>query len=286
MSRATMDRRAGAFAIAGAALLWSTGGVAIKAVPEPPLAIAGWRSAVAAVALLAVFRPRIWRWTPGFVVAVVASAACVTSFVVATKWTTAANAIVLQYTSVVWVLLLSPRLLGEPLQGRDVLAIALAFTGMALFFVGDLDARGRAGDLIALVSGVCLAALLLALRSERALGAGPAVTYGNLLTALALAPAMAAEGVPAPASAAILVFLGVVQIAGAYVLFVRGLRSVPAAEASLIGMLEPIANPLWVFLLLGERPRPAALAGGVLVLAAVAWRTLGARDREPAVATD
>ena len=84
----------------------------------------------------------------------------------------------------------------------------------------------------------------------------------------------------------LLLFLGVVQIAGAYVLFVRGLRSVPAAEASLIGMLEPIANPLWVFLLLGERPRPAALVGGLLVLAAVAWRTLGTRGREPAIVAD
>jgi len=267
------DHRRGVLCIVGAALLWSTGGVGIKAVAAPPLTVACARSAVAALALYGWFRPRIWRWTPAFLLTVVSYAACLTTFVVATKWTSAANAIFLQYSGVAWVLLLAPLVLHEPLRPADIAATALAFAGMALFFVGELDGGGRAGNRIALLSGVCYAALVLALRHQRDDGAEAAVTYGNVLAATALAP-FAAPGTALPAaSVAILVLLGVFQIGGAYVLFVRGLRHVPAVQASLVGMLEPVANPVWVVLLLGEVPRATSIAGGLVVLSAIAWRT-------------
>jgi drug/metabolite transporter (DMT)-like permease len=224
--------------------------------------------------LLLFFRPRVWRGTPAFLVAIASYAGCVTTFVVATKWTTAANAIFLQYSGVVWVLLFSPIVLDEPLRARDAVAIAVAFAGMGLFFVDEIEVRGRAGDVVALVSGVLFAAVLLSLRRERELGAAAAVTYGNVLTAIALLPLLGHDFAVSPRSGALLAYLGIVQIAGAYVLFLRGIQSVPATQASLIGMLEPIANPLWVVLLLGERPRPTAIAGGLVVLAAVAWRTV------------
>ena len=106
--RGASAERRGALLVLGAALLWSTGGVGIKAVAEGPLKVAFYRSAFAALALLLFFRPKLPRFTPGFLVALASYAACLTSFVVATKWTTAANAIFLQYSGVVWVLLLSP----------------------------------------------------------------------------------------------------------------------------------------------------------------------------------
>jgi DME family drug/metabolite transporter len=243
-------------------------------VAEPALKVACYRSAVAAVALLLFFRPRVWRGTLAFLVAIVSYAGCVTTFVVATKWTTAANAIFLQYSGVVWVLLFSPIVLDEPRRARDAVAITLAFAGMGLFFVGELELHGRAGDLVAVLSGVLFAAVLLSLRREREFGAAAAVTYGNVLTALALLPLLGHDLTVSPRSGALLAYLGIVQIAGAYVLFVRGIQSVPATQASLIGMLEPVANPVWVFLLLGERPRPTAIAGGLVVLGAVAWRTV------------
>ena len=277
------DERRGALCVLAAALLWSTGGVAIKAVAEPALKVACYRSAVAAVVLAAFFRPRLWRATLGFRTAIVSYAGCLTTFVVATKWTSAANAIFLQYSGIVWILVLAPLVLGEPFSRRDAGAIAVAFLGMALFFVGELDPRGRAGDLVALVSGLLYALLVLSLRRERGVGAEAAVTYGNVLAAVALLPFVGpAFGVSAR-SAAILLFLGVVQIAGAYVLFLRGLRHVPATRASLIGMIEPIANPCWVFLLLGEEPRALSLVGGAIVLGAVAWRT-ATLGRAPAAA--
>jgi len=268
--------RRGVLAIAGAALLWSTGGIGINAVAAPPLAIACWRSAIAAVALLAFFRPRM-RPTPGFLGALACYAATLTTFVVATKWTTAANAIFLQYSGVVWVLALAPVVLGEPFRARDAIAIAVAFGGMALFFVGKLGAPGRTGDLVALVSGVFFAGLVLLLRRERGPGAEAAVSWGNVLTAVVLLPFVWGGGVVDARSAAILLFLGVVQIAGAYVLFVHGLAHVGATEAALVGMLEPVANPVWVFLVLGERPSVFAALGGAIVLSAIAWRTLGER---------
>ena len=262
--------------MAVAALLWSTGGIGIKFLSEPPLKIAFYRSATAALALGVLFRPRLWRWTPAFLIGIVSYAACLTTFVLATKWTSAANAIFIQYFGVVWVLLLSPLVLGEPFRRRDAGAIAVAFSGMLLFFVGRFESRGFAGEISALASSVFFAILVLSLRSERGSGAEAVVTYGNVLAALALFPWVRNDLAVSPASAAVLIFLGVVQIAGAYALFVHGLRFVTATQASLVGMLEPIANPIWVFLFLGERPGGLSLLGGTIVLGAIGWRTLSA----------
>ena len=275
--------RRGALLVLGAALLWSTGGIGIKALADPALKVAFFRSGFAALTLLLLLRPRLPRWTPAFAAALVSYAACLTTFVVATKWTTAVNAIFLQYSGVVWVLLFSPVFLREPFRRRDAAAIAFALGGMALFFVGKFRAGG-AGDAMALLSGVFFAGLVLALRSERDSGAEAAVTWGNVLACAALFPFVAGDLALTARSAAILLFLGVFQLAGAYVLFVRGLRHVTATQASLLGMLEPIANPVWVFLFLGERPGIYALAGGAVVLAAIAWRTLGAGAPVAAVA--
>ena len=270
------SERRGALLVAAAALLWSLGGLGIKSVPEPPLKIAFYRSAFAAIALLAVFRPfrpprRLW-----FAAAVGAYAGCLVTFVVATKWTTAANAIFLQYTGVIWVLLAAPLVLHEPRRREDTVAIAAAVVGMALFFADRMDRGSLAGNLVALLSSVFFAFLVVALRRQRGAAAEAAVTWGNVAAAALLLPFVGSELGVSARSFAWLAFLGIFQLGAAYGLFVRGLRHVPAAKASLIGMLEPAANPLWVFLSLGERPTARAVVGGVIVLGAVAWRTLAA----------
>jgi drug/metabolite transporter, DME family len=279
----TAERR-GVLAIAGAALLWSTGGIGIKTVAEPPLKIACCRSAFAAVALLALFRPRV-RLTAAFLAATASYAACLTTFVVATKWTTAANAIFLQYSGVVWVLLLSPLVVDEPRRAEDAVAIVVALAGMALFFAGRLELHARAGDAVALLSGIFFAGVVLLLRRERGGDGGEAaVAWGNVLAALALAPFVLRDAAIGTRSLVILALLGTFQLAAAYVLFLRGIAHVPAAQASVVGMLEPVANPIWVFLLLGEAPNAWALAGGVIVLGAIAWRTLAVGAPVEAVA--
>jgi len=271
-------RRKGVLLIVAAALLWSTGGIGIKGIPDSALKVTFYRSLFAAIALM-IFLPRevwarrVWSSTATFAAAILSYAACLTSFVVATKWTTAANAIFLQYAGAVWVLLLSPIVVREPMRARDAIAVAVALGGMALFFVGRFESRGMAGNVMALISSVFFASLILALRREpRASQA--AVTWGNVLCALAVLPFIARDLALTPRSLAVLLFLGAFQIALAYVLFTRGLAHVPAAQASLTGMLEPVANPVWVFLFLHERPSAFAVAGGIIVLVAIAWRTL------------
>jgi drug/metabolite transporter (DMT)-like permease len=278
------QRRKGILLIIGAALLWSTGGIGIKAVADSALKITFYRSLFAAIALMLflgrnIWERRQWKSTAAFAIAIVSYGACLTSFVVATKWTTAANAIFLQYAGVVWVLLLSPIVLRESMRMRDVIAIVVAMSGMALFFVGRFEARGMAGNAMALVSSVFFASLILVLRREQR-AAQAAVTWGNVVCALAVLPFVSHDLALTPRSFAVLAFLGVFQIAIAYVLFVRGLAYVTATQASLTGMLEPVSNPIWVFLFLGEKPSGYAIAGALVVLSAIAWHTMSG---EPAL---
>ena len=269
-------QRKGVLLVAAAALLWSTGGLDIKAVAEPALKVTFYRSLFAAMALM-IFLPRdAWatrRWssTPAFIAAIVSYAACLTTFVIATKWTTAANAIFLQYAGAIWVLLLSPLVVHEPMRARDAAAIGAALGGMALFFVGRFETRGMAGNAMALLSSVFFAALILLLRREHE-ASRATVTWGNVLTAIAVLPFI--DFALSPTSLTVLVFLGAFQIALAYFLFTRGLAYVTATQASLTGMLEPICNPLWVFLIIGERPSPFAIAGAAVVLTAIGWHAL------------
>jgi DME family drug/metabolite transporter len=268
-------RRTGILFIVIAALLWSTGGIGIKAVSDGALKVTFYRSVFAAITLLVLFRRDAFRvkLTPAFIVAVISYGGCLTSFVVATKLTTAANAIFLQYAGVIWVLLLSPLILKEPMRRRDVIAIVGAMAGMALFFVGKFETRGMTGNLMALVSSVFFATMVLALRREHH-ASRAAVTWGNVVLAIALLPFVRDDLALTTTSAFALLFLGVVQIGLAYAFFVRGLQHVTATQASLTGMLEPVANPIWVLLFLGERPSAFAIAGGVIVLLAIAWHTM------------
>ncbi|HJQ41316.1 MAG TPA: EamA family transporter [Thermoanaerobaculia bacterium] len=268
------DRRTGILYIVIAALLWSTGGIGIKAVADSALKVTFYRSVFAAVTLFLLMRNHVRvRVTPAFLAAIVCYGACLTSFVIATKWTTAANAIFLQYAGVVWVLLLSPVILREPMQRRDVIAIIVALSGMALFFIGKFEARGMAGNAMALVSSVFFAGLILALRREHDT-ARAAVTWGNVFIALAALPFVWNDLSLTPKSFGAFAFLGVFQIGLAYAAFVKGLQYVTATQASLTGMLEPVANPIWVLLFVGERPSLFAIAGGAVVLTAIAWHTM------------
>ena len=272
--------RRGVLLIAAAALLWSTGGLAIKLVPLSAPGVVFWRSFVSGLFLLAVFRPSRERWRHAAPSTVVVYALMILTFVSATKMTTAANAIFLQYTGPLYVLALAPFLLKERFRKVDAAAVGVALVGMSLFFVGRLDAGALQGNLVAVVSGLFFGLTILLLRRDASGDALPSVIAGNLVAAALALPfawghlALDTRGV------ALVLFLGIFQMGISYVLFVKGLRTVPAAEASLLGMLEPTFNPLWAFLGLGERPSGWALVGGVIVLLAVAGRTIaGARMR-------
>jgi len=268
------SRRIGILYIAIAALLWSTGGIGIKGVADSALKVTFYRSVFAAVTLFLLFWRHVRvRITPAFLVAIVSYGVCLTTFVMATKLTTAANAIFLQYAGVVWVLILSPIVLHEKMQRRDVIAIVAAMIGMALFFVGKFEARGMAGNGLALISSIFFAMMILALRREHH-ASRAAVIWGNVLLSLAVFPLVANDLALTTKSLLGMLFLGIFQIGLAYAFFVKGLQHVTATQASLTGMLEPIANPIWVLLFLGEKPSVYAIAGAAIVLVAIGWHTM------------
>jgi drug/metabolite transporter (DMT)-like permease len=231
------------------------------------------RSAIGAAVLFAVFRPRRFTWSWLQLGAAVAYAATVTLFVVANKTTTAANAILLQYTAPVHVALFGAWFLGEKPRRLDWIALTLVLGGMVLFFLEDLSMTGLWGNLAALASGLSFAWLALFLRRQKEGSPVEAILLGNLLAALIGLPFML-QSSPTEAGWLGLTLLGVFQVGLPYALFARAIREVTALEAMLIPTIEPVLNPLWVLLLLGEAPGGMALMGGAVILSTVTGRGL------------
>ena len=257
------------------ALGWSLGGVLMKSVDWPPFAVGGGRGLVAAVFLLAV-RGRTLRftWTPLQLGTALAFTGCTILFAAATKLTTAANAILLQYTAPVWVALLGAWLLGERARRADWWTIAVTFVGMGVFFYDGLKFNNLTGILLAIASGVSFAVMIVLLRKQGAGSTIEAVILGNLLGFLIGLPAMCSAPWPDQRSLVALLLLGVVQLGIPYLLYSHAIRHVTALEAVLIPVIEPILNPIWVLLVVHERPSPLSLLGGGIVLAAVTWRAI------------
>jgi drug/metabolite transporter, DME family len=263
-----------------AALLFSTGGAAIKAATLTPWQVAGFRSVVAAVAMLILLPAARRNWGGRVWLAGVTYAATLVTFVVATKLTTAANAIFLQSTAPLYVLLLGPWLLKEPIRRKDMMTIALVGTGLALFFAGTEAPRSTApdpvrGDVIATASGLFWALTIMALRWLRGGGAEPTVVAGNTLAFLFCVPWALPVQDASAADWGVIAYLGLFQIGLAYVCLSTALRHVPALEATLLLLVEPALNPVWAWLVHGERPGPYAVAGGGLILAATLLQARG-----------
>ncbi len=255
-----------------AALGWSLGGVLIKSIGWPPMAIAGGRSAIAIpVILLCTGRPR-FTFSPAQLGGALAYAGTVVLFVFATRMTTAANAIFLQYTAPIYVALIGRWYLGERASRIDWLVIAVALFGIALFFLDRLTTAGFWGNIIALGSGLAFACVALFLRKERAGSPVASILLGNLLVALAGAPFLFQAPSLGGNGLWRLALLGIVQLGLPYVLYAIAIKHVKALEATLIPLLEPVLNPLWVMLALGERPGRWAIVGALLVLGAVLGR--------------
>jgi DME family drug/metabolite transporter len=261
-----------------AAALWSTGGLFIKWTSLSAVELCFGRSLLAAITVA------IFTWREGFglnlvtAVASVLYAALLVLFVLATKETTAANAIFLQYTAPVYLLIFEPLFYKEKFRSRDLIVVLVCMAGMSLFFVGKLRPQDVTGNLLALASGLCFAFYILSLRhtKSRAVNRASSVIYGNLLLVLIAAPA-GLQAIPRMTSldALSVVYLGVVQIGLAYTLFTVAMsRGVRSLDAGIVGYIEPVLNPVWVFLVLGERPTQWALLGGAIIVAAVVCHTL------------
>lgn len=299
------SRPVGFACVLGAALSWSLAGIGIKSVPLSGLSIVGWRSALALPVLLLVLlwrvrgdlldvlRLSLGRWQTW--IAALCYAYTMLSFVLASKLTTAANAILLQYTAPMYVILLSWPILGERVGPRDIVAVIGCFAGIAWFFVEQLSSEGLSGNLLALSSGAGLGLLPLLLRRAEApspqcdartrslLPQVPTVVLilGNCLAVLAGFPQLLRTPSLSHSVWLWLILLGVVQIALAYLLYAAAVRRLRAVECLMLASLEPILNPVWVALGTGELPSRAAVYGGLLIVSTVIGHGIHSALRKP-----
>ncbi len=262
-------------ALALCALLWSTSGFLIKLVDWDPMAIAGSRSLIALVVMLVLVRRPDLKPNKNRILAALFYSATMILFVFANKMTTAANAILLQYTQPVFVILFGRFLLsGEKTGPVDWLCTGGVLGGMVLFFMDGLSAGGNAGNLVAVLSGITFALTAIFMRRQKDGSPVESFILAHILTVVIAIPAILFSGPPAGRGIAGLVLLGVFQMALPSLLYSRGVRGVSALSTALVTMLEPLLNPLWVFLLIGELPQGRAVAGGLVILGCVTVRSV------------
>ncbi|HYJ92341.1 MAG TPA: DMT family transporter [Pyrinomonadaceae bacterium] len=261
-----------------AVLMWSTGGVLIKLTSLNAFQITFFRSFLAAVTVLFLTRKAGLGLNLYGIITSAIYAILLFLFVWATKHTTAANAIFLQYTAPIYILILGPFIIGERFHWRDLITIIFCIGGMTLFFVGKLELNDYWGNIAALCSGIFLGLYIMLLRHPRAAGTNSviAVIYGNFLLALLTASSgVAAISIISLRDFVLVAVLGIFQIGLSYILFIKGVTSgTRPLDASIIGFFEPILNPVWVFLFYGEQPSNWAILGGLVIVATVAFHTL------------
>ena len=280
--------------VMAAAMLWSTGGLFIKWTTLSGFEVSFWRSLLGGLTVAIFTRREGFGFNRITALASVLYAVLLLLFVLATKWTTAANAIFLQYTAPIYVLLLEPVFYREKFRASDLTVVGVCVVGMSLFFVGQLRPADVRGNIAALASGFCFALYILLLRHSRSreVNRASSVIYGNLLLVCVTAVVIASD--PASRSHAVQMsawdfaavsYLGIIQIGLAYTLFTLGMaRGVRSLEAGIAGYIEPVLNPVWVFLVLGERPSRWAIMGGAIIISAVVSHTVwGARKARSVV---
>ena len=256
--------------LAGA--LWSLGGLLIKSITWPPLAISGLRGGIAAVVIYFFSRRNKFTISKSKIIAACCYALVVTLFVMANKLTTAGNAILLQYTAPVYVALFGYMFLGERSTIVDWGTIVILLIGLGLFFIDDLSLDGFTGNIFAILSGMSFAALTLLLRKQKDDSPSDSVLLGNVITLVIGLPVIATS-ISFEAKPIILILvLGVFQLGIPYVFYTTAIKHVTALDAIIFPIIEPILNPILVFLILGETLGPWAYIGGVLVLGGVIVR--------------
>lgn len=267
------NQRASLLLVVAAALIWSTGGFFIKYIPLEPALIASSRAFIAGLTLLPFLRPSKLKATwqvPALLLSYVVMSTC---FVIANKWTTAANAIAIQYTMPLWIFafgLAAGSVAPTLRRFAPMIAIAL---GIAFFLMeSPTSPTSAVGNLVALISGVGFALVTIFFRRLRALHGPSLVCLCNLCTGVGAAPLVhdysAIWGLTAAGWTALIV-LGSIQIGCAYILYAAGLKRVRPLRAATVSLIEPILNPLLVFLLLHEVPSSFGIAGAVAILAGI-----------------
>jgi drug/metabolite transporter (DMT)-like permease len=267
------ERRKSILFIILAATLWSTGGLMIKAISWQPLAILSGRSIFSSIVLFLYVRRIQIKWTRWKILASVSHILTASLFIMATKLTTAANAIFLQYTAPVYIVVLAAWFLHERPTRMDWVSMVVIFSGMLLFFGDKLSLNGFLGNLLAVLSGITLALLTVSMRAQKDGSPVESILIANIFTAIVGFPLVMKESWTVT-NWLIILYLGVFQIGFAFLFFSVAIKHVPALEATLISTLEPVLNPVWVFFFIGEKPGLFALVGGIIVLGGVALNAL------------
>lgn len=258
-----------------AALLWSLGGLFIKLVDWHPLVIAGIRSGIAGSLMLFFSGKLPKRFSKDVWIGAVCYATLATCFIFANKLTTSTNAILLQFTAPIWVLMISTVVFKEVLRKRDVLVILSVMTGMVLFFVGNLSVGNMLGNLLAILAGIMLAVMILVMNRKKENNPLHMTLLGSaILFVLALPFALLFPPSITVQSVSSILVLGIFQLGLGYVLFTKSVQHVTALEAALIPVIEPLFNPLWVLIFIGEKPTVYSLIGGAVVLGSIVWKQM------------
>lgn len=255
------------------AILWSTGGFFIKWVQCHPLAIAGLRSLISVTFLLIIHRK--WRpsWSKYQIAGGIAYTAMVIFFVTGNKLTTAANVILIQYTAPIYVALFGNWFIGEKTTRLDWIFILIVLGGLLLFFLDNITPAGFWGNICAILSGIAMAWLFMLLRKQKSESTIDSILLGNVITAIIGIPFIF-HHFPNFNGWLGLLFLGIFQLGLSYHLFSIAIKHVSALESTLILTIEPILNPIWVFLLAGESPGKWAIIGGIIVFFSITLRSL------------
>ena len=272
----------GRWFILSAALLWSLAGVFIKFLDVPPLTIVFYRSFFAFLVFSAFVRRVQWQINGPVLISVLTYTAAISSFVSANKLTTAANAIVLQYTAPIFVFLFSRWVLGEKISSPNGFALLAGMIGVGAISLDSAGEPEMAGVALALLSGVLFAAYMINLRRTQQVSPIYLTWVNNAFCALALFFVVSSQLALTLNQLVILMVMGALQLGLPYFLFSRGLQSVSLLEASLIALIEPVFNPIWVALTVGEIPSAATLSGGAMILVGLGVRYVWPLLKKPA----
>ena len=271
MAHGVVQKRKSVFLLILAAFFWSTGGVLTKWIDWNPAAIAGMRSAIGGCMVLIVLGRPSFTWSVSQVGGGIAFSGTMISYVIANKLTTAANAILLQYTAPLYVALLGPLFLGERTKHFDWMMIILVLGGMVLFFLDSLTPTCFWGNISGIFCGFTFGLFALFMRKQKGESNLESLLIGCVICSVATLPFMC-MGIPDVKSCCGLVLLGTVQFGLPFILYARAVKHVSALDSMLIPILEPLLNPLWAFLLLKEMPGIYAMIGGSIILCSVVIR--------------
>lgn len=277
------EKKRAIFYMVMCALLWSTAGIFIKLLPWNPIVIAGGRSLISAGVFFLYMRHEN---TPfvinrASILGGIATSATFTVFVVANKLTTAANAIVLQYSAPIFILILSTLFYHQKFKKGDIITVGITMLGISLFFFDELSGGYLAGNILAIISGLCFASMFVITGNANVESRASGILLGHLITFTIALPFMILSDTSITTSnIMIIIAMGIFQLGIPYILYGMAVRKCSPLTCSLISVIEPLVNPIWVLLFYGEKPGFFALIGGGIVISAVVSWTIWSSKQE------